>query len=61
VDRWSGGLISRLVCEARRGCWALQVGVNVTPRVRLKRIEVTIYITKGTPFFPVAHSEELHN
>jgi len=28
----------------------------VTPRVWLKRIEVTIYITKGAHSFPVAHA-----
>jgi len=29
----------------------LQVGVIVTPECGLKRIEVTTYITKGTPLF----------
>jgi len=28
-----------------------QVGVTVTPRVGLKSIEITTYITKGAPFF----------
>jgi len=34
----------------------LEVGVNVTPRVWLKGIELTTYITKGAPFSSVAHS-----
>ena len=51
VDRQSRGLVSRSIVEAQQGRCALQVGVIVTPRVRLKRIEVTTYITKGAPFF----------
>ena len=51
VDRRSRGLVSRSDSEAQRGRCALQVGVIVTPRVCLKAIEVTTYITKGVPFF----------
>jgi len=51
VDRCSRGLVSWSVSEAQRERCALQVGVIVTPRVWLKRIEVTTYITKGASFF----------
>jgi len=51
VDCRSRGLVSRSIIEVQLGHSALQVGVIVTPRVGVKRIEVTTYITKGTPFF----------
>jgi len=56
VDRRSRGLTSRSVGEAQRGRCVLQVRVIVTPRVWLKRIELTIYITKGAPFFRKVHA-----
>ena len=47
----SKGLISRSVSKAQRGCCVLQVGVNVTPQVWLKRYWSDTYITKNTHSF----------
>ena len=51
MDRRSRKPISQSVSEAQQGRYAAQVGVNITPRVWLKRIEVTTYVTKSAPFF----------
>ena len=61
VECQSIGLVSQSACEAQRGRCALQVGVIVTPRVRLKRIRATTYITKGALSFLGAHSYELRS
>jgi len=56
LDRQSRGCVSRSVREVQRGHCALQVRVIVTPRVQLKRIGMTIYISKDESFFSEVHS-----
>jgi len=56
MNRRSKEIISQSVSETKRGRYALQVGVIVSPQVWLKRIKVTAYITKGATSFSRTHS-----
>jgi len=51
MDRRSRELVSGSVTKIWRGRCVLQVGVNVVPRLWLKKIERTTYITEGVPSF----------
>jgi len=52
MDCRSRGFVSRFGSETQRERCALQVGVILTPRMRLKKgFELNAYFTKGAPFF----------